>query len=264
MPDLQYLGGFQMKSQAVDSIYFKELRSVSGRLNVTAQGSETGASAGAHVLFPKLKDAGAVHIEAGQVLINFLSLETVQGDLILSGNPKAPLPALQSAGFIRIQGTPSFIHLPSLRTAGPPSGPTALSTGSGMDINQGDLGISLEIPLLEAVVGELSIQGTIISLELPSLETVSGALHFSVLSSVDLPELRSATEIELEGQIDQLVFFLPVLSLWAILYWPLSMFPRATFSFSLSTPAHASAPRDSTRLTNQSNTLIGPIFRSSI
>jgi hypothetical protein len=54
------------------------------------------------------------------------------------------------------------IHLPSLRTAGPPSGRTALSTGSGIDINQGDSGISLEIPLLEAVVGDLSIQGTII------------------------------------------------------------------------------------------------------
>jgi hypothetical protein len=68
MPDLQYLGGLQMKSQPFDSIDFKELRGVSGRLNVTAPGSETGAGAGAHVLFPKLKDAGAVHIDAGAVL----------------------------------------------------------------------------------------------------------------------------------------------------------------------------------------------------
>jgi hypothetical protein len=69
MPDLRYLGGFQMKSQPFDSIDFKELRSVSGRLNVTAPDSEAvagvGVGVGAHVLFPKLKDAGAVHIDAG-------------------------------------------------------------------------------------------------------------------------------------------------------------------------------------------------------
>ncbi|KAL3442985.1 hypothetical protein BJX65DRAFT_211746 [Aspergillus insuetus] len=43
-------------------------------------------------------------------------------------------------------------------------------------------------------------------LELPSLETVTGTLSLSVWSSVDIPLLRSATEIELEGRIDEASF----------------------------------------------------------
>jgi hypothetical protein len=38
---------------------------VNWRLNVMAPGSEAMAGAGAHVLLPKLKDAGAVYINTG-------------------------------------------------------------------------------------------------------------------------------------------------------------------------------------------------------
>ncbi|KAJ0414800.1 hypothetical protein BJY00DRAFT_294475 [Aspergillus carlsbadensis] len=160
MPDLQHLGGLQTNARPFDSIWFDELQSVSGRIDIVAPGGEPGAAA--DVTFPRMKDAGAVSIEAGWTLINFESLETVQGDLILIGAPAAPLPALRSAGYIRIQGEPSFIHLPNLQTAGPPRGPASLSTGSGIDINQENSGMSLVIPVLAHVVGGLSIRGTII------------------------------------------------------------------------------------------------------
>ncbi|KAL3442986.1 hypothetical protein BJX65DRAFT_211745 [Aspergillus insuetus] len=68
MPDLQYLGGFQMNSRPFDSIWFEELRGVTGKINVTAPGSEAFAGASPQAIFPKLKDAGAVFVDAGWVL----------------------------------------------------------------------------------------------------------------------------------------------------------------------------------------------------
>jgi hypothetical protein len=63
-----------MNSRPFNSISFKELRSVSGRLNVTALGSEAFTGAETQILFPKMEDAGAVFVDAGWVLYVAIAL----------------------------------------------------------------------------------------------------------------------------------------------------------------------------------------------
>ncbi|KAL2788009.1 hypothetical protein BJX66DRAFT_266847 [Aspergillus keveii] len=203
MPDLQYLGGLQTNGRSFErGVYFEQLRSIAGKLDILSRG----AGAGASISFPKMEDAGEVSVDAGGAVINLESLQTVQGDLNLTDVAAAPLPALQSAGYIRIDGRLSYISLPDLKTAGagrrPPTTTTTgarddLSTGSGIYIDQYLSGIALEIPRLTYVEGDVEIRGAIIDLALPSLESVTGALYLSVRTSVGLPALRSAAEIGL-------------------------------------------------------------------
>ncbi|KAL3496108.1 hypothetical protein BJX62DRAFT_194117 [Aspergillus germanicus] len=170
MPDLQYLGGLQTNGRSFErGVSFEQLRRVGGKMEILSRG----AGAGASISFPKMEDAGAVSVDAGGAVINLESLKTVQGDINLTDVAAAPLPALQSAGYIRIDGRLSYISLPNLKTAGVGRRPPIrrrtttgfrddLSTGSGIYIDQYLSGIALEIPQLARVEGDVEIRGAII------------------------------------------------------------------------------------------------------
>ncbi|KAL2850219.1 hypothetical protein BJY01DRAFT_210078 [Aspergillus pseudoustus] len=202
MPDLRYLGGLvSTTSTGIASILFSQLLTVTGRVDIREPGVET------QVSFPKLWNAGAVGITGPVSLFNLSALQTVAGDLILEDMPAVALPQLQTAGYIRISGMPSYITMPLLTSAARGSDVEALPSSSGMEINQENSGIDLEFPALASVDRLLYIQGTVISLNLPSLEYVSGTLHIDTSAplSFDLP-LASAASIELEGDITRASF----------------------------------------------------------
>jgi hypothetical protein len=65
MPDLQYLGGLQTNGRSFErGVYFEQLRSIAGKLEILSRG----AAAGASISFPKMEDAGAVSVDAGGVV----------------------------------------------------------------------------------------------------------------------------------------------------------------------------------------------------
>ncbi|KAL3441188.1 hypothetical protein BJX65DRAFT_289056 [Aspergillus insuetus] len=214
-PDLVYLGGMRLSHAGIKRMSFPALKTVDQSIELEW------FSDGEVVEFPALVEAGAVVLKRRFSRFNFDSLTTVHGDLIIeqctycdSGQdytteftPNASFPALQSAGFVRIEGIFSDINLPSLVSAGSSTRSYSISTDSGISIHVKELGIELEFPALTAVDKQLYVHDAVLGLEMPALNHINGSLRIDASAplTLDLP-LISAEWIQLDGNIQEASF----------------------------------------------------------
>ncbi|KAL4941955.1 hypothetical protein BDV06DRAFT_222652 [Aspergillus oleicola] len=210
-PVLEHLGGLVIDNTTSGSVTMPELKTV-GAISIVLPDCSW-----SDLEFPKLVEAGSIEIGRSFSSLRLDSLQNVADSLIinyLAGNNEDTgcsypdslpmnLPALESAGSLRLEGLLANISLPQLTSVGPPASPGSESGAeSGLRLGL-DNSTDVHLPKLEVVDGHIHIAGKIKSLSLPVLLNTTAPITIDPSENLvfDMP-LVNASTIDLRGYIE--------------------------------------------------------------